>query len=167
MTVPGQPRPLPVRPRPRSGETTATYIEHLARANHLPARYLRHYLCTPPWHAGRPELSRLAAISGRTETALRHVLADLSCAYCGTPLDMRPAGRPARWCSSACALRAFRQRTRGKPERHDPAEAPAANCCNCGTPITRKATGRPARWCSHACALRAYRQRARRNQQPG
>jgi hypothetical protein len=167
MNIPGQPRPLPVRPRPRPGETTATYIERLADANHLPARFLRRYLCAPPWHAGRPELSRLAAVSGRTETALRHALADLTCAHCSSPLAIRPAGRPARWCSSACALRALRQRARGEPERRDPARIPAANCMHCGTPITRKASGRPARWCSNTCALRAYRQRARRKQQPG
>ena len=44
MNIPGQLRPLPVRPRPRPGETTATYIQRLAHANHLPARYLRRYL---------------------------------------------------------------------------------------------------------------------------
>ena len=166
MTIPGQPRPLPVRPRPRPGETTATYIEHLARANHLPVRYLRRYLCAPPRHAGHPELSRLAAVSGRTETALRHALADLSCAHCGATLTRRAAGRPARWCSSNCALRAFRQRARGEPERRDPAKAPAANCLHCGAPVTRNSRGRPARWCSSTCALRAYRQRVRRKQQP-
>jgi hypothetical protein len=167
MIVPGQPRPLPVRPRPRPGEITATYIEHLARANHLPVRYFRRYLCAPPRHAGRPELSRLAAASGRTETALQHALADLSCARCGAPLTIRAAGRPARWCSKTCAVRAFRQRTRGDPERLDPATAPAASCRHCGSPITRKPRGRPARWCSSACAVRAYRQRVKRNQQAG
>jgi TniQ len=168
MTVPGQPRPLPVRPRPRPGETTGTYIERLARANHLPARHLRRYLCAPPGHTGRPALSRLAAVSGRTETALRHAMADLTCGHCSTPLTI-PAGggRPTRWCSSICALRAFRQRKRGEPERRDPARTPAANCRHCGTPITRKHQGRPARWCSTICALRAYRQRIKRNQQPG
>ncbi len=163
MNTPGEPRPLPVRPRPRPGETTATYIDRLAEANHLPARLLRRHLCAPPRHAGRPELGRLAAASGRTETALRHALADLTCAHCGTPLTISPKGRRARWCSGACALRALRQRARGEPERRDPAAEPAANCKHCGTPITRKATGRPARWCSGACALRAYRQRTQRN----
>lgn len=165
MTPAARPRPLPVRPRPRPGETTGTYVEYLARANHLPVRYLHRYLSASPAQDGQPALGRLAIISGRTATALRHALADLSCSHCGTPLNFQAKGRPARWCSPACALRAFRQRQRGEPERRDPARTPAANCGHCGKPITRKHRGRPARWCSRACALRAFRQRARRSQE--
>jgi hypothetical protein len=174
VTDPAQPRPLPARPGPRPGDTTATYIEHLARANHLSVRHLRRYLCAPPQHAGRPELSRLAAASGRTETALRHALADLTCAHCGAKLTINPAakGRPARWCSSGCALRAFRQRARAGPgpritPARDPASDPGASCLHCGTPIIRNLRGRPARWCSGACGQRARRQRRKANQQPG
>ena len=171
MIIPGQPRPLPVRPGPRPGETTATYIEHLARSNHLPADYLHRYLCTPPGRARRPDLSRLAAISGRTETALRHALADLSCAHCGSllPTPMRARGRPARWCSPACGVQAFRQRTlqEARQKRRDRAGTPNANCHYCGEPFTRNTRGRPASWCSPACALRAHRQRAGRNREPG
>jgi hypothetical protein len=163
MTATGRPRPLPVRPRPRPGQTVDTYIEHLARANHLPVHFLRRYLCAPPGHAGRPALDRLAAVSGRTETALQHALAGLSCGHCGTPLTIQAgAGRTARWCSRTCALRAFRQRQRGEPERRDPAKVPATNCHHCGGPITQAGRGRPARWCSNACAQRAHRQRGKR-----
>jgi hypothetical protein len=160
MKPPASLRPLPIRPGPRPGETTPTYIELLAAANHLPARILRRHLCPPPRHAGRPQLSRLAAVSGRTETALRHALTDLSCAHCGTPLTIRPAGRRPRWCSPACALNAYRRRTQHKPEHRDPASA-TTRCGYCGTPITRKPRGAPARWCSRTCASRASRKPAR------
>lgn len=159
MIATEQRRPLPVRPRPRPGETTATYIQYLARANHLPVRYLRRYLSASRIPAGPAALDRLAALSGRTVTALQHALTDLSCSYCGTPLSARARGRTSRWCSRTCALRAFRQRQRGKPERGDPAATPRATCRQCGTPITQKPSGRPAQWCSARCRQRARRQR--------
>src|SRR6266508_3791471 len=37
-------RPLPIRPRPAAGDTPATYIRRLARANHLRPGYLNRYL---------------------------------------------------------------------------------------------------------------------------
>ncbi|MFE7838648.1 hypothetical protein ACFU53_22120 [Streptomyces sp. NPDC057474] len=40
----GQLRLLPVRPRPRTGEGTDSYVRRLARANHLRPSYLRRYL---------------------------------------------------------------------------------------------------------------------------
>ena len=160
MTAADRPRPLPVRPRPRPGETTGTYIEYLGRANHLPARYLRRYLSASRVSAGPPALDRLAAISGRTVTALQHALTDLSCSYCGTPLTIQPLGRTARWCSRTCAVRGFRQRKRGQPERRDPAAAtPRTTCRQCGTSLTQKGPGRPASLCSARCRQRAHRQR--------
>jgi len=96
MIPAGQPWPLPVGPRPRPGDTTATCLEHLARANHLPVPYLRRYLSASPAWAGAPALDGLAAVTGRTVTALQHALADLSCGHCGTRFPGRstPPDRP-------------------------------------------------------------------------
>src|SRR6266702_2403607 len=41
------PRPLPIRPRPVTGESPASYLRRLARANHLRPGYLRRYLRQP------------------------------------------------------------------------------------------------------------------------
>ena len=41
------PRPLPIRPRPMTGERAASYLRRLARANHLRPGYLRRYLRSP------------------------------------------------------------------------------------------------------------------------
>lgn len=38
------PRPLPFRPRPMAGDTVASYVRRLARANHLRPGYLHRYL---------------------------------------------------------------------------------------------------------------------------
>jgi hypothetical protein len=52
--------PLPILVRPRSGETTGSYIRRLARANHLRPSYLHGFLAGPPTWFGRPRLERLA-----------------------------------------------------------------------------------------------------------
>ena len=72
------PAPLPIRPRPRRGETTESYARRLARANHLRPSYLRAFLCDPPRRTGAIRPWRLAAISGRSVRALQHALADLN-----------------------------------------------------------------------------------------
>jgi hypothetical protein len=97
-------RLLPARPRPHRDDTVDSYIQRLARANHLKPGYLRTYLCEPPAHRGRPRLGRLAAVSGRATCALRRVLTDLRCAHCEKPLpEPADSGRPARWCSPRTA----------------------------------------------------------------
>jgi hypothetical protein len=68
--------PLPVPVRPRHGETAASYIRRLARANHLRPSYLRSLVCSPP-HLGRIRADRLAALAGRTAPALERTLAGL------------------------------------------------------------------------------------------
>jgi hypothetical protein len=42
-----QPRPLPFRTTPVTGENTSSYVRRLARANHLRPAYLRRYLADP------------------------------------------------------------------------------------------------------------------------
>ena len=87
MTPPAQPEPLtalPVRVRPRHGETASSYLGRLARANHLRPSYLRSVIGRPS-QPGTIRADRLAAISGRPADALRHTLAGL---------DRRPGGGP-------------------------------------------------------------------------
>lgn len=162
MTVPGEIhraerlRLPPARPRPHRDDTVDSYIQRLARANHLKPGYLRTYLCEPPAHRGRPRLGRLAAVSGRTASALWRALTDLRCAHCEKPLpEPADSGRPARWCSPNCRQAAHRERhqdhrrPRGRPVTE-------SECQRCGTLIIKS---RPARWCSGTCRNADYRRR--------
>ena len=78
-------RPLPIRTRPASGESTASYIRRLAVANHLRPMHLRRYL-KDPGPDGGIRLSWLAILAGRPVTSLQHALAD----------QQPPGGAPAR-----------------------------------------------------------------------
>ena len=82
----GQPSPLPVRPRPRQGETADAYLRRLAAANHLRFSYLRRYLARPASSYGPVDPGRLAALAGRELTAILRALPELAPA----------AGPPAR-----------------------------------------------------------------------
>lgn len=75
----GRLRLLPVRPRPKPGETTDSYVRRLARANHLKPSYLRGYLVGPPDYGRgkRPRADRLAAVTGRQQSVLERALPDL------------------------------------------------------------------------------------------
>jgi hypothetical protein len=75
----GRLRLLPVRPRPKTGESTDSYVRRLARANHLKPSYLRGYLVGPPDYGRgkRPRADRLAAVTGRRQDALERALSDL------------------------------------------------------------------------------------------
>src|ERR1019366_8031764 len=57
------PRPLPIRPRPVTGESPASYLRRLARANHLRPGYLRRYLRSPGEEAAI-RLDWLAVLAG-------------------------------------------------------------------------------------------------------
>jgi len=67
--------PLPIRARPRRGESIESYIRRLAQANHLKPSYLHRYLCGR-YGGYTPRLDRLAAVSGRSVTVLEHVFVD-------------------------------------------------------------------------------------------
>lgn len=75
MTDPDSPRPLPIRPRPSTGETTAAYIRRLARANHLRPSVLGRYL-RGGQSGGAIRLDWLAALAGRHLTDLAKALAE-------------------------------------------------------------------------------------------
>lgn len=66
---------LPVQVRPRLGEGTASFIRRLARANHLPHKYLLRILCRPGRY-GTLDLDLPAQITGRSVTDLRRTLPD-------------------------------------------------------------------------------------------
>lgn len=84
--------PLPVRVRPCAGEITDSYVRRLAHANHLRPSYLHCFLNGPPFWFGKPQLDRLATVSGRSEEALDRALADAS-----SPRGrMKPNPRTAR-----------------------------------------------------------------------
>src|SRR6266516_1754767 len=74
----GQPPPLPVRPRPRRGETADSYLRRLAAANHLRFSHLRRYLSTPEGSYGPVDPGKLAAIAGRELPAILHALTGLA-----------------------------------------------------------------------------------------
>ena len=93
----GQLTPLPV-PLPQPGETASTYARRLAQANHLRPSYLRSVLCGPQHRTGAIRLWRLAAVSGRSVSALEHALADL------TPQPRSGHHLPARWQRPAAAV---------------------------------------------------------------
>jgi len=61
-------RALPIRPRPAAGDTPATYIRRLARANHLRPAYLNRYLRDDA--TGQPSIDMLAALAARPASSL-------------------------------------------------------------------------------------------------
>lgn len=75
--------PLPVRPRPRRGETADSYLRRLAAANHLRFTYLRRYLARPQGSYGPIDPGKLAALAGRELPAILRALPELA-----------PAARP-------------------------------------------------------------------------
>lgn len=88
------PPPLPVRVRPATGETTASYIRRLARANHLPPSLLQVYVRNPDVSTGAIRMPRLAAVSGSVPDALTFALT-------GLPPTAEPPRRPFPWESRA------------------------------------------------------------------
>jgi hypothetical protein len=74
----GQGTPLPVRPRPRQGETADSYLRRLAAANHLRFTYLRRYLATPRGSYGLIDPGQLAALGGREPHAILRAFPELA-----------------------------------------------------------------------------------------
>jgi hypothetical protein len=81
----GQDPPLPVRPRPRQGETADSYLRRLSAANHLRFSYLRLYLAVRRGSYDRVDPVRLAALSGREPDAILRAFPEL------VPAGPRPA----------------------------------------------------------------------------
>ena len=71
MTASNRPEaPLPVRPRPRHGETADSYLRRLAAANHLRFSYLRLYVAARRGSYDRVDPARLAALADRDPHAI-------------------------------------------------------------------------------------------------
>jgi hypothetical protein len=79
--------PLPVRPRPRQGETADSYLRRLAAANHLRFTYLRRYLATPRGGYGPVDPGLLAILTGREPPAILRIFPELA------PAAPRPGAR--------------------------------------------------------------------------
>ena len=107
------PGPLPFRTAPLNGETIASYLSRIAAASHLPAGAIT--ACLPSWFAARAaacddlaatgqpqpaDIRHLAALTGTSETALRHALPALA----GHRDDGRPPARATIACRR-CAAR--------------------------------------------------------------
>jgi len=86
--------PLPVHVRPATGETTASYIRRLARANHLRPSLLQVYVRNPDMPTGAIRMRRLVAVSGSTPDALFFALT-------GLPPAAEPPRRPFLWETGA------------------------------------------------------------------
>jgi TniQ protein len=82
--------PLPVRPRPRQGETADSYLRRLAAANHLRFSYLRRYLATPRGSYGPIDAAGLAVLAGRKPHAILRAFPELG------PAALRQAGTGRR-----------------------------------------------------------------------
>lgn len=102
-----RPRALSIRPRPQAGETPASYIRRLARANHLRTAYLNRYLRDPS-QSGQVRLDWLAVLAARPVTSLER-------AFTGTPQRHRP--RPGRRRNSKADLFAAIRQDAGQSGR--------------------------------------------------
>jgi transposase len=79
--------PLPVRPRPRHGETADSYLRRLAAANHLRFSYLRRYVAVRRGSYDRVAPARLAALAGREPHAVLRAFPELA------PAAPKPSAR--------------------------------------------------------------------------
>lgn len=88
-----EPRPLPIRLRPRTAETTASYIRRLARANHLRPSVLDRYLRNGQ-PGGAIRFDWLAALADRHPSDLAKALAEQRSNH--LPATRRRTGPPSR-----------------------------------------------------------------------
>ena len=95
----GRPQRLPRQVRLSPGESPESFLRRLAVANHLRPSYLRTYLSSTPGTVGGLQVSRLAAVTGRTIDELVRVMPALRPAAPGPqrrtpqPTDATPVPR--------------------------------------------------------------------------
>ena len=178
------PGPLPFRTAPLGGETIASYLSRTAAASHLPASAIT--ACLPPWFAARAaacddlaatgqpqpaDIRHLAALTGTSETALRHTLpalagggrppvrATLACRRCAArhgqpgpvpvhiPAHQRACRRHRTWLGRAIQIDLTPPRTSSPPAGTRPGSpASTASPCLCSPrppPAKRQPAGRP------------------------
>jgi hypothetical protein len=138
-------RRLPVRPRPRAGESTDSYVRRLARANHLKPSYLRGYLVGPPDYGRgkRPRADRLAAVTGRQQDALERALTDLVRQKRTQPEKprrrfTRSADKPALFAAIRRDAQAEKLPISQLAKRHHVSHATVRQALNSPTPPPRK-----------------------------
>ena len=96
---------------------------------------------------------------------------DFFCQGCGELLAQSDRGRPKRWCSGACRVRAFREGRSGSEASAAAVQAKVdakaaliaatadAVCVFCGGEVRRSATGIPYKYCSDSCVAKEARRR--------
>src|SRR5712691_10323291 len=105
------PRPLPIRPRPMTGEGVASYVRRLARANHMRPGYLHRYL--KDLHQDETiRFDWLATLAGRSVIALQYALTDPQRPQAGRPAPRRHAGLNSRKTSKAALFTIIRREAR-------------------------------------------------------
>lgn len=136
---------LPVRIRPRSGESVDSYVRRLALANHLKPSYLRSYLAGPPDYGPgkRPRPDRLAAITGRQQDVLERALPDLVRQKPTKPDKprrrfTRAADKPALFAAIRRDAQAERLPISHLAKRHRVSPATVRQALNSPTPPPRK-----------------------------
>ena len=94
------------------------------------------------------------------------------CMGCDKLIFQSGRGRPKKWCSEACRVRAFREGRSGseasaaavrlKVESREALLAATADvvCEVCGGEVRRSAAGHPRKYCSRSCSDKAVRARA-------
>lgn len=111
-----QPRPLPIRPRPMTGESPGSYLRRLARANHLRPAYLRRYLRQPDTDTGI-RLDWLASLAGRTLPDLERALA-IGHVPARTSRHVRQAEKPGLFAAIRRDARHTRLSIRALADQH-------------------------------------------------
>jgi hypothetical protein len=138
------PRPLPIRPRPMTGESTTSYIRRLARANHLRPRLLTRYLRGGPGTTTSIRLDWLAALSGRNPADLAKALTEFRAEHPPAPL---PSPSPRRIPTRTSLFNAIRRdahnnaalSTRSLSDRHGVHRRTIRAALNSPAPPPRKA----------------------------
>ncbi|MCX5497935.1 TniQ family protein [Streptomyces sp. NBC_00053] len=138
-------RLLPVRPRPKTGESTDSYVRRLARANHLKPSYLRAYLVGPPDYGRgkRPRADRLAAVTGRRQDTLERALPDLVRQKRTAPQKpkrsfTKSADKPALFAAIRRDAQAKQLPISHLAKRHHVSQATVRQALNSPTPPPRK-----------------------------
>ena len=140
-----RPVPLPVRVRPRPGESVDSYVRRLALANHLKPSYLRSYLAGPPDYGPgkRPRPDRLAALTGRQQDILERALSDLVRKKPAKPTKpkrsfTKAADKPALFAAIRRDAQAEQLAVSHLARRHHVSHATVRQALNSPTPPPRK-----------------------------
>jgi hypothetical protein len=105
--------PLPLRPRPRHGETADSYLRRLAAANHLRFSYLRRYLAIRGSY-GPVDPARLAVLTAREPDAILHAFPELAPAPAPGPGTRHDPGQESQRSKAEAAKLQRKEATQEK-----------------------------------------------------